>query len=341
MPATISPATSDSERFEGFSQRFADFPDYIIKITHDIWEGRGVGSLEESYAPDIQMRFPSGIAVGNAGAIDSTLATLAEFPDRTLLAEDVIWSGNRETGYLSSHRIVSQGTHTGNGPYAAILGRTGKPFRIRALADCAARDGVIYDEWLVRDVGALVRQLGGEPESFAAAMIALEGGPERAARPLTPENDVPGPYAGTGNDNEWGARYADMLSDMMRRRFDVIRRGYDRACQIEAPGGVTGYGHEAADRFWLGLRSSFPRADFAIHHRIGREDALMPPRAAIRWSLWGGHDGWGSFGKPSGAKVYVMGTSHAEFGPWGLRREWTLIDEVSVWKQIHLAEMAG
>jgi hypothetical protein len=31
-----------------------------------------------------------------------------------------------------------------------------------------------------------------------------------------------------------------------------------------------------------------------------------------------------------------MGISHAEFGPWGLRREYTLLDDVAVWKQIHL-----
>ena len=63
----------------------------------------------------------------------------------------------------------------------------------------------------------------------------------------------------------------------------------------------------------------------------------MPPqRAAFRWSLHGKHDGWGSFGAPSGAEVYVMGISHAEFGPWGLRRDYTLIDETAIWKQILL-----
>ncbi len=32
-----------------------------------------------------------------------------------------------------------------------------------------------------------------------------------------------------------------------------------------------------------------------------------------------------------------MGVTHAEFGPWGLRREYTLFDETAVWKQIVLA----
>ena len=75
---------------------------------------------------------------------------------------------------------------------------------------------------------------------------------------------------------------------------------------------------------------------------IGRDDPLMPPRAAVRWSLQGRHAGWGRYGTPTGAEVHVMGISHAEFGPFGdggrpaIRREWTLIDETAIWKQILL-----
>jgi hypothetical protein len=45
------------------------------------------------------------------------MATLAEFPDRQLLGEDVIWSGTPEEGMLSSHRIISTATHLGDGVY--------------------------------------------------------------------------------------------------------------------------------------------------------------------------------------------------------------------------------
>ena len=111
---------------------------------------------------------------------------------------------------------------------------------------------------------------------------------------------------------------------------------YDRGVQLEMPGGVTGHGWAAADGFWMRLRSAFPSAEFRIHHRIGREDPLMPPRAALRWSLWGKHDGFGAFGPPTGAPVYILGLSHAEFGPRGLRREWVLYDETAIWTQIAL-----
>ena len=330
---------TDGPPFEGFSDRYSDFPDYILKITRDIWEGRAIGSLNRTYSDDIPMRFPSGVVVGNQATIDGTMATLAEFPDRTLFGEDVIWCGSAEDGYLSSHRIVSTARCTGNGPFGTLIpGAKGRGFRIRTVADCAAKNDVIYDEWLIRDVGAIVRQLGGEPETFARDLIELEGGPERAMRPMTPDSDVGGDYTSCGNANKWGAQYAEILRAIMAKDFDVIEARYDRGCEIAAPG-VFGSSWAAADRFWLPLRSSFPHAEFTIHHTIGREDPMLSPRAAIRWSLWGEHSGWGTFGAPTGAQVYVMGISHAEFGPWGLRREWTVLDEVSVWKQIHLAEL--
>ena len=63
---------------------------------------------------------------------------------------------------------------------------------------------------------------------------------------------------------------------------------------------------------------------------------MMPPRAALRWSLTGKHSGWGSFGAPTGADIYLLGICHAEFGPWGLRREYVIYDETTIWKQILL-----
>ncbi len=318
---------------KGFDEKFSDFPDYIIGITKEIWEDRGIATLHRYYAPDIVVRSPASVVVGNEGVIAATLATLAEFPDRKLLGEDVIWSGTPETGMLSSHRILSTATHLGDGVYGKA---SGKALTYRIIADCHAIDNQINDEWLIRDQGAIVRQMGLDPIDYARDLIAREGGPQACVRPLCPETDHPGPYRGHGNEDEWGRRYAETLTRIMNADLGVIHAEYDRGCQLEYPGGVTAHGREAADRFWIGLRASFPSATFKIEHRIGRDDPKMPPRAAIRWSLSGRHDGWGVFGPPSGADVYVLGAAHAEFGPWGLRREYVLYDETAIWKQILL-----
>ncbi len=323
---------------KGFSNRFADFPDYILGITKEIWEDRGIATLNDYYAPDIVVRSPGSVVTGNQGVIAATMATLAEFPDRQLLGEDVIWSGTPETGMLSSHRILSTATHAGDGVYGAA---TGKTLTYRILADCHARNNVIDDEWLIRDQGAIVRQLGWDPADYARDLIAREGGPDVCVKPMTPTNDRVGPYTGSGNDNAWGARLAGILGRVMDADMAAIPGSYDRAAHLCYPGHVTGHGTDPADRFWMGLRAAFPSAKFTVHHQIGREDPTMPPRAAVRWSLHGRHDGWGAFGKPTGAEVFVLGITHAEFGTLGaaeptLRREWTLFDETAVWKQIAL-----
>ena len=318
---------------KGFDPRFADLPDYILKITREIWEERRLRTLDHTYAPDLPMRFPSGLVRGNRAVIDGTLATLAEFPDRQLLGEDVIWSGDEEAGFLSSHRLVTMGTHLGHGAFGPP---TGKRFTIRAIADCAAKDGAIHDEWLVRDVSGIVKQLGMKPKRFARAQIAREGGPGKAQRPFTPADDVQGGYTSRGNDDEWGQRLASILTRIMDKDIAVIRAEYDRAVRTEHPGAEGGWSWDFAEVRWMNLRAAFPSAAFAVHHVIGRSDPHLPHRAAVRWSLDGKHDGSGAFGAPTGAPVHVMGITHAEFGPWGLRREFTLYDEVAIWKQILL-----
>jgi hypothetical protein len=318
---------------KGFSNRWKDFPDYIIGITKEIWEDRGIATLHHYYSPDIVVRSPASVVIGNQKVIGATMATLAEFPDRTLLGEDVIWSGTPEEGMLSSHRLLSTATHMNDGVYGKA---SGKKLTYRIIADCHAINDQINDEWLIRDQTAIVNQIGWDAKDYAADLIAREGGPEKATIPLTPATDQPGPYKGRGNENEWGQRYADILTRIMGADMAVIPAEYDRAVQSEYPGGMTGHSHGPVDRFWMGLRASFPDARFTIDHQIGRDDDLMPPRAAIRWALHGKHDGWGYFGAPTGAEVYVLGISHAEFGPWGLRREYALFDETAIWKQILL-----
>ncbi|NRB04298.1 MAG: ester cyclase [Rhodobacteraceae bacterium] len=323
---------------KGFDPKFVDIPDYILGITKEIWEDRRIASLHDYYASDIVVRSPASVVVGNKDVIAATMATLSEFPDRTLLGEDVIWSGSPENGVLSSHRLLSTATHTHSGLYGAP---TGKRLQYRIIADCHAINNQIDDEWLIRDQGAIVRQLGFEPKDYAKQLIEREGGPTACVAPYTPANDVPGPYKGTGNDNAWGKRLAGLLERIMTAEFDAISQEYDRAAQLEYPGGVSALSFKGADEFWMGLRSSFPRADFKVHHAIGRDDPAMPPRAAVRWTLHGKHEGYGAFGEPTGAEVFVLGATHAEYaelvaGRPKLRREWTLYDETAVWKQILL-----
>lgn len=311
--------------------RFASLPDYIHGVTFEIWEGRQIASLHRSYGKDMVMRSTQALILGTEGVIKDTLAAQAAFPDREILGDDVIWCGTQADGYLSSHRSIITGRHTGHGVFGPP---TGKVVTTRCIADCFVQDDVITDEWLCYDFSSMVQQLGHSPRDWAAATIAREGGAENAIRPFTPDQDRPGPYTGRGNDHPLGARLADILTRIMGMDFAVVDDCYDRAVGLYHAGGVTGWGRRFAAAQWMQLRTAFPDATFGVEHKIGMSNTGEPDRAAIRWSLTGHHTGHGTFGPPSGAPVHIMGFTHAEFGPYGLRREWSLWDETAIWKQI-------
>ena len=331
---------------KGFDAKWRDVPHFINGITHEIWEERRIASLTALYSPDLVVRSPASVVRGNSGVIAATMATLAEFPDRQLLGEDVIWCEDRANAtaesdaFMSSHRLICTATHSHAGAYGAP---TGARLRYRILADCAIRDGAVHDEWLVRDQSAIVRQMGLDPIEWVRDQIAREGGPARCVPPMTQADHQGGPCLQNGNVSDWGQRYSDTMTRIMAAEMDVIPRVYDRAAILAYPGGVEALGWRGADEFWMGLRAALPAATFTIDHVIGRQDALLSPRAAVRWSLHGTHSGWGRFGAPTGAELYIMGICHVEYGPYGhngaaaIRREFALIDETAVWKQILLA----
>ena len=47
----------------GFDAQWESFPDYILGITQEIWEGRGLHTLKDYYHKDVVVRLPSGIMV--------------------------------------------------------------------------------------------------------------------------------------------------------------------------------------------------------------------------------------------------------------------------------------
>lgn len=314
---------------QGFDPNFKDFPDFLLTVTEDIWEMRGLGEkTREYYHPQVISRDALGIAHGEPALRERITQSLVSFPDSQLLGEDVIWSGSDQLGMLGSHRVVTQARHTGPGMFGPA---TGKPVQFRTITDRYGKNGRIHDEWSVCDTGAILRQLEIDPLDWAKRRLPYL---DVETQPLQPQKDAIGPYTGRGNDNQWGAAYSDILARLMAGEMAAISRQYDRACHLSYPGGEDAHGREAADAFWMGLRASFPSAQFEIHHQVALEDTLLPPRAAVRWSLSGRHDGWGRYGAPTGAAVYVSGIAHAEFGPWGLRREWVVVDDAAIWLQI-------
>ena len=294
---------------KGFNKKYKNFPDYILKITKQIWEGKDVDSIGEFYTKNIPVRSPFGITYGNKPVIEATYNTLKEFPNRQLMGEDVIWNGNDNNGYHSSHRILSKGTHLGDGFYGKP---TGKDIYYRVIADCACKDNQVYDEWIVRDQGAMVRQIGYTPKEFAQIMIDNEGGLEKANK-LFDKNDIkPSNYEPEQvKINSAGERYSKILSKVFREGYKF--QDYNRASTIYWPGNKIGHGREDVSKLWNSLKEILTDTKFSIEHIGYLDEPNKNPRASIRWFLEGVHSKDSEdYGKKTNSKLFFMGINHVE-----------------------------
>ena len=149
-----------TQPMEGYNPRYKNIVDYIIGVTHEIWEEHGVGKLYDYYANTILMHTAGGLKFGREAVIAATLESQAGFPDRRLFGEEVIWTGNNVDGFYTSHRLRHEGTNRGWTPYGPP---TGKRVSYRAIADCVCVQDMMVEEWISRDELTLVTQLGLDP----------------------------------------------------------------------------------------------------------------------------------------------------------------------------------
>ncbi len=317
----------------GFDPQFRNLPDYIDKITREIWEDRGIGSsLEKYYAKDVIVRASNAIVTDNQGVIAATLQTLHEFPDRQLVNEDVIWVGDEDQGFLSSHRLISVMRKQGAGAYGPANGAL---VRSRIIADCVVRENQVVEEWLVRDHAAFARCLGMTPEALARDLVAQDLARYGEVNTFTPARDVPGPYRAVIDESPEAQRYANAWREIWGAKTPAaIRDHYAIGIAASVAGGEVLSGHGDLDRFVISYLAAFPDAALTIDHLILNRDPGQPLRAALRWSINATHTGWGRFGAPTGAPVYILGMTHAYLVDGKITMEWILTDEVAIWKQI-------
>ncbi|MEO7954830.1 MAG: ester cyclase [Polaromonas sp.] len=320
---------------------YSDVPEFIYGITREIWEDRGIGGkLQKYYAPNILLRAATGFTGSNDGVTAQTLQTLHQFPNRQLVGEDVIWTGYSDGTFLSSHRLTSVMRHTGDGVFGSAQG---KMVRSRIIADCWVRDQVVVEEWLVRDQAAFAKCLGLEPRVLAQQMTDRDIRNGVPVSFFVPAHDQPSRYQATTPDDEAVAAVVHGMRRIWQdKETQAIRDLYFAGAALHAPGGDVLYGHADIDTFVLGYLASFPDAVLKIETARVNRDPEQPVRVAVRWSLTGTHSGYGHFGEPTGAPVYVMAISHFNLTCNKVTADYMVTDEVSIWKQIqaHVAKRA-
>jgi predicted ester cyclase len=309
---------------KGFDAEFTNLDHYIRVITDRIWEGRRIDDIQRYYSDDCAVETPSSVSIGVQPVIDGTRATLLAFPDRRLLAEDVIASGDDIGGYLSSHRIFSPMTHAGPGVFGAPSGRA---VYARTIADCVCINNRIVHEWLVRDQAAIARHIGLHERDLAQRWLNERGAFHKAAMP-----PAPSPYASFIDPHAVASNYAQAQQGVWAGT--ALGASHHDAVMAAVPGGEARVGRSALNAFWQEMRCAFPDGDFSVEHLVANVRPGRATAVAMRWRLRAQHRGGGRYGVPSGHAVEILGISHADIEHGKVVREWVLIDDVAVWMQV-------
>ena len=163
------------QEMRGFEDTYVDIVDYIVRVTHRIWEEKDIGYIYDTYRHNSRVTDDSGLQYGRDKIVADTVHTINAFPDIRLYADEVIWAGDDSTGFRTSHRTVIVGHNTGHSRWAPP---TRRKVVVWAIANCCAIENEIYEEWVLYNNSSLLAQLG-----FDLRVLARRLGNARARSP--------------------------------------------------------------------------------------------------------------------------------------------------------------
>ena len=335
-------ATDNSDQslaLSGFDPQFQDVVDYIVKITHEIWEERAIGRLYDYYATNMRIHTSSGDIFTRDKVIEGTIQSLAAFPNRRLYADEVIW-GVESSGFYSSHRITHEGNNWGHTNYGPP---TGRKISYRAVADCHIIDNVIVEEWLIRDELSLVHQLGFDVHELARKFAAQE---QDSSHLVSVPAEVdrlrgqlpPKPYKEDGQSDVENFVKRSIHEVWNWRLLNKIEDYYSAQYICESASGRHLYGRNQYTNYILSLLSPFPDMAISVDHFCVLNDGPNRQRTATRWTMMGTHTGPGIYGQPTGKQIRIIGVTHHLIENGKFVQEWTLFDEFALLKQLYKAE---
>ena len=330
------------QSIKGFDEDYVDIVDYIVRCTHKIWEEKGVGLIYTHYAHNVLIHTSDGMTYGRDKVIADSIKTMAAFPDVRLFADDVIWSGNDEDGFHSSHRIVWVAHNTG---YSIYGPPTGRRVVRQGIAHCFVKENRVVEEWISRDELALIRQLGFDEIELAKKMAALDaasGGkspkPETQGEVQRLAGQMQPPFYPPKQDTIFD------IEDFVRRSLYEIwnwrlLNKIDDYYVVNYWGFVSTnrqlYGLGDLKAYILSLLAAFPDAAVHVDHICWLGDNERGYRVAVRWTLAGTHGGPGHYGEPTGKRVRLMGISHYIVKDGKFVQERTVFDEFALLKKIY------
>lgn len=336
-----------SQPMRGFDECYTDIVDYIVRCTHKIWDERDIGLIYTHYTHNSVVYTTLGTLYDRETVVRDTIQRLVTFPERRGMATHVIWRGDEDEGFYTSHLVTGAGRHSQHGHYGPPTGRT---FHTRTVADCMIYENKIYREWIVGDNMAIIKQLGLDPNAFAEKMAKAQFDKGLEAIDIGENRRLLGQYPPEAEPdleiahNDIERSTLQWMHDVYNKRmFGKIRDIYASNVQYHGPMLRELYGNAAVTHQYLGLLGSVPDAAFMPQHVCSTPCEEGGVKVAVRWLIEGHHIGYGiltNLGEPTGKRVQIMGISHYHYKNGKIVDEWNVYDELSLLIQIKLAQLA-
>ena len=165
---TLAANTGQRHAMTGFDPDYTDIVDYIVRCTHKIWEEKAIGLIYTHYSHNATVHHSLGTIYGRETVVKNTLQNQAMWGDLRAYADDVIWGGDDQVGFYTSHRHHNTATQSG---YTEFGPPTGRKIQYWGIADCLIKRNLIVEEWLTHDGISVVRQMGYDPVALARRSV--------------------------------------------------------------------------------------------------------------------------------------------------------------------------
>ena len=342
----IPPYLGPAQTLSGFDPEYRNIIDYIVRITYRIWETRAreVEYIEACYSNDSKVYDDYGLQHGNAKIVSDTHHTTSAFPDIVLDAEEIIWAGNDEIGFHTSHLTRISGTNTGSSQYGDA---TGAQVGFLVIANCVALRNDIFLEHVLYNTSAMIQQLGLDlwDEADRLASNPFPGWPRSegcwaelrsSVRPERPLN-----LAEPVDEFDPDAFSRSIHNSIWNGDCSALDESYSVDLSFEGATNRQFVGTEAY-RVYVGeLRDAFPDMQLQVDevYWMGNDDDGY--LISTRWSADATHTGGNYYREPTGRRCQIWGITQQRVSNGMVEQEWQLFNELDLMMQIAMARKNG
>ncbi len=332
------------QRMRGFEPQYTDILDYIVRITHRIWEEKEIGYIYSTYRHNSKVTDDSGLQYGRDKIVADTVHTINAFPDVRLYADEVVWAGDDEAGFHTSHRTVILGHNTG---YSKWGPPTGRKVVVWAIANCVSLENEIFEEHVIYNNSSLLLQMG-----FDLRKLARDFGNQAAALrpPIDPRFGEADRVLGQGTPSKLPSPDESDPGQVLRyayhylwnwRNINTVDRLYHPSLRFHGPSGREFYGRGQYKSFVLSLIAMFPDLALQVDDLYYMGNSADGYLVSVRWSAAGTHRGFGIYGPPTGRRVHLWGITQHRMIEGEIHEEWMMFNEFEVMQQIYRDEPAN